>query len=62
MTTEERWVGIEDVAIHLGVAKDLVCRWIVVREPPGSSRRGAFLLQYKGSNLLLTFSMCGITS
>ncbi len=28
MTTEERWVGVEDVAAHLGVNKDSVYRWI----------------------------------
>lgn len=28
MTVEERWVGVEDVASHLGVNKDSVYRWI----------------------------------
>jgi len=28
MTTEERWVGVEDVAKHLDVNKDSVYRWI----------------------------------
>ncbi len=28
MATEERWVGVEDVAAHLGVNKDSVYRWI----------------------------------
>jgi excisionase family DNA binding protein len=28
MTAEERWVGVEDVAKHLGVNKDSVYRWI----------------------------------
>ncbi len=28
MTTEERWVGVEDVAKHLGVNKDSVYRRI----------------------------------
>jgi len=28
MTAEERWVGVEDVAAHLGVNKDSVYRWI----------------------------------
>jgi excisionase family DNA binding protein len=28
MTAAERWVGAEDVAAHLGVAKDSVYRWI----------------------------------
>jgi len=28
MTAEERWVGVEDVAKHLGVNKDSIYRWI----------------------------------
>ena len=28
MAAEERWVGVEDVAAHLGVNKDSVYRWI----------------------------------
>lgn len=28
MTAAERWVGVEDVATHLGVNKDSVYRWI----------------------------------
>ncbi|MGD8837158.1 MAG: helix-turn-helix domain-containing protein [Desulfobacteraceae bacterium] len=28
MAVKERWVGAEDVAAHLGVAKDSVYRWI----------------------------------
>lgn len=28
MADEERWVGVDDVAAHLGVAKDSVYRWI----------------------------------
>jgi len=28
MAAEERWVGVEDVATHLGVNKDSVYRWI----------------------------------
>ena len=28
MTAEERWVGVEDVTVHLGVNKDSVYRWI----------------------------------
>ncbi len=28
MTAEERWVGVEVVARHLGVNKDSVYRWI----------------------------------
>ena len=28
MIAEERWVGVEDVATHLGVNKSSVYRWI----------------------------------
>lgn len=28
MAGEERWVGVKDVAMHLGVNKDSVYRWI----------------------------------
>ena len=28
MVLEERWVGVDDVAKHLGVNKDSVYRWI----------------------------------
>jgi len=28
MTAEERWVSVEDVALHLGVNKDSIYRWI----------------------------------
>lgn len=28
MNTEERWVGVEDVAKHLNVTKDSIYRWI----------------------------------
>jgi len=28
MDTDERWVGVEDVAAHLNVTKDSIYRWI----------------------------------
>jgi excisionase family DNA binding protein len=34
MTTEP-WASVEDVAKHLGVAKDSVYRWIDTRSLPG---------------------------
>lgn len=34
MTAEEHWVGVDDVAAHLGVAKDSVYRWIDERGLP----------------------------
>jgi len=35
MATEERWVGVNNVAAHLGVAKDSVYRWIETKGLPG---------------------------
>lgn len=32
--TTERWASVEDVARHLGVAKDSVYRWIETRSLP----------------------------
>jgi excisionase family DNA binding protein len=32
--TAEQWVSVEDVAKHLGVAKDSVYRWIDTRSLP----------------------------
>ncbi|MFP2956475.1 helix-turn-helix domain-containing protein [Myxococcus sp. 1LA] len=34
MTTTEPWASVEDVAKHLGVAKDSVYRWIEARKLP----------------------------
>jgi excisionase family DNA binding protein len=34
MTTNEPWVSVEDVAKHLGVARDSVYRWIESRGLP----------------------------
>lgn len=34
MTTAEPWVSVEDVASHLGVARDSVYRWIECRGLP----------------------------
>ncbi|MCP3105474.1 helix-turn-helix domain-containing protein [Myxococcus sp. K15C18031901] len=34
MTTAEPWVSVEDVAAHLGVARDSVYRWIEGRGLP----------------------------
>jgi excisionase family DNA binding protein len=34
MAPQESWVGVDDVAAHLGVAKDSVYRWIEQRGLP----------------------------
>jgi len=49
MVTEERWVGVEDVAAHLGVAKDSVYRWIEERSLP--AHRVGRLLRFKLSEI-----------
>jgi len=35
MASEERWVGVNNVADHLGVAKDSVYKWIETKGFPG---------------------------
>lgn len=49
MTTEERWVGVDDVATHLGVAKDSVYRWIEDRDLP--AHRVGRLFRFKLSEV-----------
>jgi excisionase family DNA binding protein len=49
MTTEERWVGVENVATHLGVAKDSVYRWIEERGLP--AHRVGRLFRFKLSEI-----------
>lgn len=49
MATEERWVGVEDVATHLGVAKDSIYRWIEERGLP--AHRVGRLLRFKLSEI-----------
>ena len=49
MTTEERWVGVDDVAAHLGVAKDSVYRWIEQRKLP--AHRVGRLFRFKLSEI-----------
>lgn len=49
MATEERWVGVEDVATHLGVAKDSVYRWIDEKGLP--AHRVGRLFRFKLSEI-----------
>src|SRR5208283_741026 len=49
MAGEERWVGVDDVATHLGVAKDSVYRWIEGRGLP--AHRGGRLFRIKLSEI-----------
>lgn len=49
MATEERWVGVEDVATHLGVAKDSVYRWIDKKGLP--AHRVGRLFRFKLSEI-----------
>ncbi len=49
MAVEERWVGVDDVATHLGVAKDSVYRWIEERGLP--AHRVGRLFRFKLSEI-----------
>ena len=49
MSAAERWVGVEDVAVHLGVAKDSVYRWIEERGLP--AHRVGRLFRFKLSEI-----------
>lgn len=49
MAAEERWVGVDDVAAHLGVAKDSVYRWIEERGLP--AHRVGRLFRFKLSEI-----------
>ncbi len=49
MATEERWVSVEDVATHLGVAKDSVYRWIDEKGLP--AHRVGRLFRFKLSEI-----------
>jgi len=49
MAAEERWVGVLDVAAHLGVAKDSVYRWIEERGLP--AHRVGRLFRFKLSEI-----------
>ena len=45
MSTEERWVGVEEVAVHLQVAKESIYRWIEWKGFP--AHRVGRLLRFK---------------
>ena len=49
MAPDERWVGVEDVAAHLGVAKDSVYRWVESKGLP--ARRVGRLLRFRLSEV-----------
>jgi excisionase family DNA binding protein len=49
MTTEERWVGVDEVAGHLGVNKDSVYRWIERKGLP--AHRVGRLFRFKLSEI-----------
>jgi excisionase family DNA binding protein len=48
-TVDERWVGVEEVATHLGVARDTVYRWVESRGLP--ARRVGRLLRFRLSEV-----------
>ena len=49
MAAEERWVGVDDVATHLGVAKDSIYRWVDERGLP--AHRVGRLFRFKLSEI-----------
>jgi len=46
---DERWVGVDDVAAHLGVGKDSIYRWVENRGLP--ARKVGRLLRFKLSHV-----------
>jgi excisionase family DNA binding protein len=49
MTTEERWVGVGEVAAHLGVGKDSIYRWVEKKGLP--AHRVGRLLRFRLSEV-----------
>ena len=49
MATEEGWVGIAEVAVHLQVAKDSIYRWVDAKGFP--ARRVGRLLRFRLSEV-----------
>jgi excisionase family DNA binding protein len=49
MATEERWVGVAEVAAHIGVNKDSIYRWIENRKFP--AHRAGRLFRFKLSEV-----------
>ena len=46
---EERWVGVDDVAAHLGVVKDSIYRWVESKGLP--AHRVGRLLRFRLSEV-----------
>jgi excisionase family DNA binding protein len=49
MGSDERWVGVNAVAAHLGVAKDSIYRWVETKSLP--ARRVGRLLRFRLSEV-----------
>ena len=49
MSDPEPWVSVEDVARHLGITKDTVCRWIEARSLP--AHKNGRLWKFKLSDI-----------
>lgn len=49
MNVEERWVDVDEVAAHLGVARDTVYRWVESKGFP--AHRAGRLLRFKLSEV-----------
>jgi len=49
LASGEKWVGVDDVAAHLGVARDSIYRWVEKRRLP--ARKVGRLLRFKLSEV-----------
>jgi excisionase family DNA binding protein len=49
MAPDERWVGVEEVAVHLQVGKDSIYRWVEAKALP--ARRVGRLLRFRLSEV-----------
>ena len=49
VNAEERWVDVDGVAVHLGVARDTIYRWIEAKGFP--AHRAGRLLRFKLSEV-----------
>jgi excisionase family DNA binding protein len=49
MTSDERWLSVEDIAAHLGISKETVYRWLEKRRIP--AHRVGKLWKFKTSEV-----------
>jgi len=51
MAAKERWVGVEDVALHLDVNKDSIYRWIAKMGVPAHRDSEVHARRYSGASV-----------